>query len=173
MTPCDWPTRAPDSMRVDEVGDVARPFTVEEVDGPLRDVALAVAARRIPSLVMLSPILASLQRGARPRRGVFAARTVGALARAVVAILAFDVTKTETSIPELREAVRLLDSPALDALEDLFARFPAIRPIIEADRMRRAGLLEGEWELDVRRGSPTSRVRLTVVARPRPAEAFA
>lgn len=159
----DWPAQDPSTLRLDAIGDVARPFTVAEVEGTLAPLAVAIDAGRVPSIALLFPIIAALRHGRRPRRGDVALRAVGPIANALVAVMVLDARK-ESSRRKVHDVVRALDAVGLDAVEDLLARYPAVRPIIEAERMHRAGLLRADWSLVLEGRAPSGRIAARVLA---------
>lgn len=138
-----WMEKDGGSLRVDQIGDVARPFSEEEVEH-FAPFAQLVAAGRLPSLALLGPVLASLGGGRRPARGQAASSHVGPIADALVAMLSLDAREI-ASRRAIHDAVRALDSVCLDAVEDMLARFNAARPLLEAERMWRHGLLCEDW----------------------------
>lgn len=138
-----WSEKDGGSLRVDQIGDVARPFTEEEVEH-FSPFAQLVAAGRLPSLALLGPVLASLRDGRRPARGQAASSHVGPIVDALVAMLALDARVME-SRAAIHDSVRALDSTCIDAVEDMLAHFDAARPLLEAERMWRHGLLCDDW----------------------------
>lgn len=146
-------------------GNVARPFTEEEVRARLTPLAALIDAGRAPSIVLCPPVIEALRAGRHPRRGLVVLRVLGPLLNALVVLLALDARR-EASRRKLHDAVRALDAPSLDALDDMLARFPAVSPIVEAERMHRAGLLCADWSivLDARQPGPDGRIAARVLA---------
>jgi hypothetical protein len=134
------------SLRLDEVGDVARPFTVAELHGHVAPLAVAVAQRRLPSLALAFAVFSALSRGRTPRRSMVARARSGQLCDALVAMTTLDAREQE-SMTRVHDVVAALHPVCLDALEDLLANAPAIFPILEAERMHRVGMLEQDWRL--------------------------
>lgn len=147
-----WPGKNTDSIRLDQIGDVAEPFTKLQVEGLLTPIAISISAKRLPELALLGPILGALRRGVHPRRGEVAARTIGPLTRALVSLLVLDARQL-SSVQEMRESLRDLSLPCLDALEDLLAQYRAARPLIEAERMYKRDLLEHDWSISTPPGT--------------------
>lgn len=160
----DWPAQDPNTLRLDAIGDVARPFTEAEVHGTLAPLSVLIEARRAPALVLLVPIANALRAGRRPRRGDVVLRFVGPLATALAVALSMDA-RCAASRRRVHDVLRALPDPAVDALEDLLARFPAIRPLLEAERMHRAGLLREDWTLVLEPRQPAPSGRIAAVVR--------
>lgn len=133
------------SLRVGEIGDVARPLTEKRVRA-LTPIAERVLAQKLPTLSLLSVLVEALRAGRCPERGRAASRTLGPLLAAFIVLVALDV-RAESSRRRLHAALRALEPVSLDALEDLLSAFPVARTLIEAERMHRAGLLTEDWSL--------------------------
>ncbi len=161
--------RTQDTLRLDAVGDVARPLLLEEVHRVLVPTANAVRLRKLPELALLAVLAPAIGRGRNTRRGALAMRHAGRMVRAVVSMIALDV-RDPARVGELHEDVRALSDVCLDALDDVLANVPPVRPILEAERMWRAGLLREDWTMRVAGAAP---LRAVVVALIRPAVAEA
>jgi hypothetical protein len=134
------------TIRIDALGSVARPFTVEEIRETLGPICIAVRARRVADISLLMPVLNALRHGRSPRRGEVAARQVGQIVNAFVELVVMDGRSAE-SRTRAHDRLRALENPAVDALEDLLGNFAQLGPIFEAERMHRAGLLVDDWRI--------------------------
>lgn len=149
------------TLRVGEIGDVARPLGEDEVRR-CQPLAARVAESALPRLVLAELVVSALRAGRCPERGRVASRTVGPIVDALVVLMALDAREC-ASRRRLHETVRALELPALDALEDLLARFESVHPIVEAERMYRADLLDGDWRLVLGGAAPAGRIAARVV----------
>lgn len=153
------------TLRLDDVGSVARAFTVEEVDY-LAPAAAQVAASLTPALSLLYPIHLSLAHGANPRRARAAGRSLGQIIVAFAVMIAIDARCPHCRV-RVHDALRALPPEGIDALDDMLANFPAARPLLEAERMFRANMLADDWRLDLEPELRDGRVVATVRARAR------
>jgi len=140
-----WPAQSTDTLRLDAIGDVARPFELCELSRSMIPLALGVTLKRVSPLSLLAPLARSLMFGRRPRRGELVMHRAGDVINAFVVLVTIDVCDPETR-RRAHEVVRRLELPAIDAIEDMLAHLPAVRPILEAERLYRAGLA-GDWTL--------------------------
>lgn len=168
-----WPKQDPNTLRLDAIGDVARPFELDELR-TLNTLAQLVRAKKSPRLVFLVPVLASLRHGKREKRSATASKAVNQLMNVLAAALVFNALDP-ASCAELHACVRALSLPALDAFEDMLARYTSVRPLLEAERMWRAGLLATDWSIEavVASASVQAPVHVRVLLNPRQPEAQA
>jgi hypothetical protein len=149
------------SIRSDRVGSIARPLTKGEIE------TLTMFSRSAPRLAMLPILLASLE-PVRFRRGAEGVkkieRNAGALLGAMSVLLTTNA-REEAGRRKIHDAVCSLEDVSLDALEDLFVEHVSICSLIEIERMRRLGMLRGDWRLEL---EPGDGIRTRICARHAP-----
>lgn len=154
------------SLRVDRLGSIAAPFTLEALR-ELSRVSKLVEQKKVNRIALLSAVTYACRAGTNQRRSEVVMRELGPLLDAFVVLAVFDASKL-ASRQAIHDALRALPMPAIDALDDLFAVVTSVAPILETERMYRAALLEGDWAIEYR-APHQARVRLRI----RDAEAIA
>jgi hypothetical protein len=133
------------TLRDRPLGSTARPFKPFEIHF-LRATGDAVEAKRLPVLAIAGPVLGALSDARDRAASLEASRTVGPLCLAVLAFLVCD-SRREEHRARMHRAVRALSDVALDVFEDLFREAGQPGAIVEAERLYRRNLLEGDWHL--------------------------
>lgn len=157
-----WPEQNQNTMRLDAIGDVAQPFTLFQLKHTLKRMAMLVVQGTASNLVLLNPVLEALREGRRKNRSILMTRrSVNPLIDALVQALTFDA-RDPKKLATMHASIRALPLVAIDALEDLLAYYQAVRPLLEAERLHRAGMLEGDWNFELGATEPDGKIQLRI-----------
>jgi hypothetical protein len=154
------------SLRTRPLGSTARAFDAATVRY-LRLTGEAVEAKRLPIIALAAPVIGCLSDAQDRSAAREASRTVGPLCFAVLVFLVCD-SRDPLHRKRMHDSVRALSDVGLDVFEDLFREAGQPGALVEAERLYRAHLLEGDWTLDltgdVEDGRQVARVRASVRA---------
>lgn len=142
-----WLKQDPNTLRLDAIGDVAAPFTRRELDESLIPFSRFIAEGKLPALVLLVPIMSALRGGRSQHRSCVAVTSINTQINALAACLVFDAT-TEAGRAAVHSAIRALSLVGIDAIEDMLAFSPMVRPMLEAERMHRHDMLGADWSIE-------------------------
>lgn len=134
------------TIRLDEVGSVARAWLPEVVEHSVRPLAVMIHQGTLPQLALAGPVISALSQGTSDRRSRAALADVGPIISALIALLVLDARTVAANI-DVHNALRALLPVSLDAVEDLLAPSSGVSNLVEAERMFRAGLLAHDWIL--------------------------